>query len=158
VSGTEGETREGGEGGGEGGEKNSQEGERKMGVEGLLEKEREGEKGRGGGGVGGDQRRRVEGNAIPYKGLTIAGNGPALVQGDALCGRARRAGSASGVDCHGVAAADVHVVAITSRRVAAEGRRVEVEDVGASAVKVDTSSLEREEREERGGSRGGGVS
>ena len=103
----------------------------------------------------------MEGNAIPYKGLTIAGNGAVRVQGDALCGRARRTGSASGVDCHGVAAAiNVDVVAFVYRRVAAEGRRVEVEGVGAS-VKVDASSLEREEREEReerGGSRGVGVS
>ena len=42
------------------------------------------------------------------------------------------------------------------RRVADEGRRVEVE--GGTASKVDASSLEKEEREERGGSRGGGVS
>ena len=108
-----------------------------------------------GGGVGGDQRRRVEGNAIPYKGLTTAGNGAVRVQGDALCGRARRTGSASGVDHHG-AGVDVDIAA-GSRRVAAEGRRVEVEGVGA-AVNVDTSPLERKEREERGGSRGGGVS
>ena len=108
-----------------------------------------------GGSVGGDQRRRVEGNAIPYKGLTIAGNGAVRVQGDALCGSARRTGSASGVDRHG-AAVDVDVVAVC-RRVAAEGRRVEVEGDGA-VVKVNTSSLEREEREERGGSREGGVS
>ena len=112
-----------------------------------------------GGSVGGDQRRRGKGNAVPYKGLTIAGNGVAgRVQGDALSGRARRAVRASGVDCHGAgAASNVDVVAFVYRRVAAEGRRVEVEGVGA-AVKVDTSSLEREEREERGGSRGGGVS
>ena len=98
----------------------------------------------------------MEGNAIPYKGLTIAGNGVAArVQGDAFGGSARRTGSASGVDCHG-AAVDIDIAA-GSRRVAAEGRRVEVEGDG-TVVKVNTSSLEREEREERGGSRGGGVS
>ena len=108
-----------------------------------------------GGGIGGDQRRRVEGNAIPYKGLTIAGNGVAgRVQGDALCGRALRAGSASGVDCHG-ADAVVDIVAGAYRRVAAEGRRVEVE---GAVFNEDGSPLEKEEREERGGSRGGGVS
>ena len=128
-----------------------------MGVEGLQERERWGEiEGEVGGSVGGDQRRRVEGNAIPYKGLTTAGNGAVRVQGDALCGRARRTGSASGVDCHGAVVVDI--VAFVYRRVADERRRVEVEDVGSIGVKVDTSSLEREEREERGGSRGGGVS
>ena len=100
-----------------------------------------------GGSVGGDQRRRVEGNAIPYKGLTIAGNGAVRVQGDALCGRARRTGSASGVDRHGAAAVDV--VAITSRRVAAKGRRVEVEGGVTVESNVDASTLEREERERR---------
>ena len=59
------------------------------------------------------------------------------------------------MDCHG--AEEVVDVVAGSRRVADEGRRVEVEGVGW-ALKEDTSSLEREEREERGGSRGGGVS
>ena len=98
------------------------------------------------------------GGRCDYKGLTIAGNGAARVQGDALCCRVRRTGSASGVDCHGHAVAAVNISAGASRRVASEGRREEVEDVGASAVNVDASSLEREEREEREGSRGGGVS
>jgi len=83
----------------------------------------------------------------PYKGLTIAGNGAVRVQGDALCGRVRRTGSASGVDCHGHAVAVVNIAAGAVRRVAAEGRRVEVEDVGAAARNVDASPLEKEERE-----------
>ena len=95
----------------------------------------------------------MEGNAIPYKGLTSAHNGPAVVQGVALCGRARRTGSASGVDCHGVVVVDVD--AATLHSVAAEGRRVEVE---GAAIHVDGPPLEKGEREERGGSRGGGVS
>ena len=98
------------------------------------------------------------GGRCDYKGLTIAGNGAVRVQGDAFCGSARRTGSASGVDCHG--AAEVVDVFAVYRRVADEGRRVEVDDVGAAAAgsNVDGSPLEREEREERGGSRGGGVS
>ena len=107
-----------------------------------------------------DGRSARGGGRCDYKGLTIAGNGAVRVQGDAFCGSARRTGSASGVDCHGVAAAVVvDIVAAVCRRVAAEGRREEVEGVGASAViNVDASPLEREEREERGGSGGGGVS
>ena len=105
-----------------------------------------------------DGRSARGGGRCGYKGLTIAGNGPALVQGDALCGRARRAGSASGVDCHG-AAGVVDVDAVDYRRVAAEGRRVEVDDVNAFAARnVDAPPLEKEERKKRGGSRGGGVS
>ena len=63
------------------------------------------------------------------------------------------------MDCHGVAR-DGDVVAAAVRRVADEGRRVEVEGAGAAAAgcKADGSPLEREEREKRGGSRGGGVS
>ena len=111
-----------------------------------------------GGSVGGDQRRRVEGNAIPYKGLTTAGNGAVRVQCDALCGRARRTGSASGVDRHG-AGVDVDIVAFVYCRVAAEGRRVEVEGVGAKVINVDDNvDASPLEKEERGGSRGGGVS
>ena len=67
------------------------------------------------------------------------------------------------MDCHGHGVArDGDVVAAAVRRVADEGRRVEVEGAGAGAAsagcKVDGSPLEREEREKRGGSRGGGVS
>ena len=58
------------------------------------------------------------------------------------------------MDCHG-AADVVDVVAFFYRRVAAEGRRVEVE---GAVFNDDGSPLEKEEREERGGSRGGGVS
>ena len=101
-----------------------------------------------------DGRSARGGGRCDYKGLTIAGNGAVRVQGDAFCGSARRTGSASGVDCHGVAAAVVGDVASVIRRVADEGRRVEVEDVGAGVVNIDASPLEKEEREERGGSRG----
>ena len=76
-----------------------------------------------------------------------------------MCGRARRAGNASGVYRYGVAAAFVaDIVAFVNRRVVDERRRVEVEGVGANTANLNTSPLEREEREERGGSRGGGVS
>jgi len=100
-----------------------------------------------------DGRSARGGGRCDYKGLTIAGNGVVRVQGDAFCGSARRTGSASSVDCHGAVVVDEDVVCVW-RRVADERRRVEVE----GAVNPDASSLEREEREERGGSRGGGVS
>jgi len=107
-----------------------------------------------------DGRSARGGGRCDYKGLTIAGNAvPCKKQGDALCGRGRRAGSASGVDRH--YAAGIDVVAIVYLQgvpcVAAEGRRVEVEGVVYN-VHGDASPLEREEREERGGSREAGVS